>query len=172
MSRKFLSFTAAGQSLKGPTTRSQRLLEASSRGDEVMSGTQYTEDSEEEIDPLQVPNPKATLARGRKVSFSTLKGKEVMRRTRSPSPPEISESQFREIMAEILEGIRRRDEWTGQAAEEIGMRLEDLSNKQRKTWDAISFVHDKAEKMGANSNTHIKRWHQDLVKLNQDLNLH
>ena len=76
------------------------------------------------------------------------------------------------MMEEILEGIRRRDEWTGQAAEEIGMRLEDLSNEQRKTWDAISFFHDEAEKMGAISNTHIKRWHQDLVKLNQDLHLH
>src|SRR5437588_625824 len=155
MSRKVLSFTAAGQFSKGPTTKSQRLLEASSGGDKVMSGTQYTEDSEEEVDPLQAPNPRAMLAKGRRVSFSTPKGKEVMRRTHSPSPPEISESEFREMMMKILEGIRRRDKWTGQAAEEIGMRLEDLSNKQRKTWDAISFVHDKAEKMGANSNTHI-----------------
>src|SRR5437588_11129854 len=166
MSRKFLSFTAAGQSLKGPTTRSQRLLEASLGGDEVISGTQYTEDSEEEVDPLQVPNPRATLARGRKVSFSTLKGKVVMRRTRSPSPLEISESEFREMMGKILEGIRRRDEWTGQAAEEIGMKLEDLSNEQQKTWEAISFVHNEAEKTGASSNTYIKRWHQDLVTLN------
>src|SRR5437588_3431855 len=172
MSRKFLSFTAVGQSSKGPMTRSQRLLEASSGGDEVMSRTQYTEDSEEEVDPLQVPNPRATLARGRKVSFSTPKGKEVMRRTRSPSPPKISESEIRKMMGEIVERIRRRDEWTGQAAEEIGMRLEDLSNEQRKTWDAISFIHDEAKKMGAISDTHIKRWHQDLVKLNQDLHLH
>src|SRR5947209_4263807 len=172
MSRKFLSFTAAGQSSKGPTTRSQRLLEASSGGDEVMSGTQYTEDSEEEVDPLQVPNPRTLLSRGRKGSVPTPKGKEVMRRTRSPSPPEISESEFREMMGEILEGIKRRDEWTRQAAEEIGMRLEDLSNEQRKTWDAISFVHDEAEKTGAISDTHIKTWHQDLVKLNQDLHLH
>jgi len=95
-----------------------------------------------------------------------------MRRTRSPSPPEISEDEFREMMEEILEGIRRRDEWTGQAAEEIGMRLEDLSNEQRKTWEAISFVHNEVEKTGAISDTHIKRWHQDLVKLNQDLHLH
>src|SRR5436853_5732241 len=149
MSQKFMSFTAAGQSSKGPTTRSQRLLEASWGGDEVMSRTQYMEDSEEEVDPVQVPNPRATLARGRKVSFSTLKGKEVMRRTRSPSPPEISESEFREMMAEIMEGIRRRHEWTGQVAEEIGMRLEDHSNKQRKTWYPISFVHNEAEKTGA-----------------------
>src|SRR5437588_2391165 len=146
MSQNFLSFTAAGQSSKGPTTRSQRLLEASSGGDEVMSGTQYTEDSEEEVDPLQVKDPRTRPASGRRVSFSTPKGKDVMRRTRSPSPPEISESEFREMMGEILEGIRRRDEWTGRAAEEIGMRLEDLSNEQRKTWDAISFVHDEAEK--------------------------
>src|SRR5437588_288343 len=172
MSRKSLSFTAAGQSSKGPMIRSQRLLEASSGGDEVMSGTQYTENSEEEVDPLQVKDPRTTLSRGRKVSFSTPKGKEVIRRTRSPSPPEISESEFREMMGEILEGIRRRDEWTGQAVEEIGMRLEDISNEQRKTWDVISFVHDEAEKTGAISDTHIKRWHQDLVKLNQDLHLH
>src|SRR5436853_4542808 len=112
------------------------------------------------------------LARGRKVSFSTPKGKQVMRRTRSPLPPEISESEFSEMMGEILEGIRRRDEWTGQAVEEIKMRLEDLSNEQRKTWDAISFIHDEAEKTGAISDTHLKRWHQDLVKLNQDLHLH
>src|SRR5437588_772250 len=97
MSRIFLSFTAAGQSSKGPTTRSQRLLEASSGGDKVISGTQYTEDSEEEVDPLQVPNPRTMLARGRKVSFSTPKGKEVMRRTLSPSPPEISEDELREM---------------------------------------------------------------------------
>ena len=172
MSRKFLSFTAAGQSSKGPTTRSQRLLEASSGGDEVMSGTQYTEDSEEEVDPLQVPNPRAMLARGRKVSFSTPKGKEVMRRTRSPSPPEISEDEFREMMGEILEGIRRRDEWTGQAAEEIGMRLEDLSNEQRKTWEAMSTIRNEAEKTGTIPDTHIKRWHEDLARLNQDLHLH
>src|SRR5437588_3608964 len=171
MSRKFLSFTAAGQSSKGPTTRSQRVLEAASGGDEVRSGTQYTEDSEEEVDPLQVPNPRAMLARGRKVSFSIPKGKEVMRLTRSPSPPEISESEFREMMGEILEGIRRRDEWTGQAVEEIGMRLEDISNEQQKTWEAISFVHNEVLKTGAISDTHIKRWHQDLVKLNQDQHL-
>src|SRR5437660_12671081 len=101
MSRNFLSFTAAGQSSKGPTTRSQRLLEASSRGDEVMSGTQYTEGSNVEVDPLQVLNPRVEAARGRKVSFSTPKGKEVMRRTRSPSLPEISEETFRDMMEEI-----------------------------------------------------------------------
>src|SRR5947209_19588632 len=129
MSRKFLSFTTAGQSSKGPTIRSQRLVEASSGGDEVMSGTQYTEDSEEEVEPLQVKDPRTRPVSGRRVSFSTPKGKEVMRRTRSLSPPEISEDEFREMMGEILEGIRRRDEWTGQAAEEIGMRLEDLSNE-------------------------------------------
>ena len=64
------------------------------------------------------------------------------------------------------------DEWTGQAAEEIGIRLEDLSNEQRKTWEAISFVHNEAEQTGAISDTHIKRWHQDLIKLNHDLDLH
>ena len=95
-----------------------------------MSETQYTQNSEEEVDPLQVKNLRTEVARGRRVSFSTPKGKEVMRRTRSPSPPEISESEFREMMGEILEGIRRRDEWTGQEAEEIGMRLEDLFNEQ------------------------------------------
>src|SRR5947209_2675525 len=113
-----------GQSSKGPTTRSQRLLEASSDGDQVMSGTQYTEDSDEEVDPFQVKDPRTTLAIGRKVSFSTPKGTEVMQQTRSPSPPKISEDEFREMMEEILEGIRRRDEWTGQAVEKIGMRLE------------------------------------------------
>ena len=91
-----------------------------------MSGTQYTEGSNEEVNPLKV-------SRGRRVSFSTPKGKEVMRRTRSPSPPEISEETFLDMMEEILEGIRMRDEWTGQAAEEIGMRLEDLSRKQQVT---------------------------------------
>src|SRR5437588_11311784 len=95
-----------------------------------------------------------------------------MRRTRSPLPPEISENEFREMMEEILEGIRRRDEWTEQAEEEIGTRLKDLSNEQRKTWEAKSFVHNEAEKTGAISDTHIKRWHQDLVKLNQNLHLH
>src|SRR5205085_10841013 len=113
-----------------------------------------------------------TLARERKVSFSTPKGKEVMRRTHTPSPPEISEEDFREMMEEILEGIRRRDEWTGQAVEEIGMRLEDLSNEQQKTWEAMSTIRNEAEKTGTIADTHIKRWHEDLAKLNQDLHLH
>ena len=98
-----------------------------------MSGTQYTEGSNEEVDPLQVQNPRVEASRGRRVSFSTPKGKEVMRRTRLPSPPETSEETIRDMMEEILEGIRMRDEWTGQAAEEIGMRLEDLSRKQQVT---------------------------------------
>ena len=71
-----------------------------------------------------------------------------------------------------MEGIRRRDEWTGQAAEEIGMRLEDLFNEQQKTWQAMSASYREAEKMGAIPDTHIKRWHEDLAKLNQDLQLH
>src|SRR5437588_240977 len=52
------------------------------------------------------------------------------------------------------------------------MRLEDLSNEQRKTWEAMSTIRNEAEKTGTIPNTHIKRWHEDLARLNQDLHLH
>src|SRR5437588_10727325 len=52
------------------------------------------------------------------------------------------------------------------------MRLEDLSNEQRKTWEAMSTIRNEAEKTGTIPDTHIKRWHEDLAKLNQDLHLH
>ena len=48
-------------------------------GDEVISRTQYTEDSEEEVDPLQVKEPRTEVAKRKRVSFSTPKGKEVVR---------------------------------------------------------------------------------------------
>src|SRR5437588_7180693 len=52
------------------------------------------------------------------------------------------------------------------------MRLEDLSNEQGKTWEVMSSIGSEAEKTGAIPDTHIKRWHNDLAKLNQDLRLH
>src|SRR5437588_9171881 len=52
------------------------------------------------------------------------------------------------------------------------MRLEDLSNEQQKTWEAMSTIRNEAEKTGAIPDTHIKQWHEDLAKLNQDLHLH
>ena len=75
-------------------------------------------------------------------------------------------------MEEIWEEIRRRDEWTEQAAEEIGMRMEDLSKKQQRTWHAMNTIRNEAKETGAIHDTYIKDWHQDLVKLNQDLHLH
>ena len=165
MSRRLLSFTAAGSS-KEKIPKSRRLLEtASSEGDEVMSGTHYTDEpEEEEVDPLSVKDPSKELGRRRRVSFSTNpKGKEVQRRQRSPSPPEFNEEDFREMMEEILEGIRRREEWTGQAAEEIGMRLEDLSEEQQRTWHAMTTNREESEKTGAIAQSHIKRWHEDLA---------
>ena len=76
-----------------------------------MSGTQYTEDDKDEgsdIYPLQLVDPAEDVGRRRRVSFSEPKGKEVQTRTWSPSPPEFSEEDFKEMMEEILEGIRRR----------------------------------------------------------------
>ena len=63
MQHRFLGFTVAGESsqkmLVAP--RKKKLLEsASSGGDDVMSGTQYTEDDEDkgsDSDPLQVSDP-------------------------------------------------------------------------------------------------------------------
>ena len=75
-------------------------------------------------------------------------------------------------MEEILEGIRRRDEWTGQEAEKIGMRLEDLFKELQRTWHTMNTIRKEVKETGAIRDTHIKDWHQDLVKLNQDLHLH
>ena len=73
-----------------------------------MSGTHYTEDSGEEIDPRKLE----TEDRGqKKVGFSSdPKGKQVVRRgtTRSPSPLNIDEETFREMMEDVLEGIKNR----------------------------------------------------------------
>ena len=74
-----------------------------------MSGTHYTKDSGEEIDPRE----SETEDRGRKrVGFSNdPKGKQVVRRTtRSPSPLNINEETFREMMEDVLEGIKKQDE--------------------------------------------------------------
>ena len=125
--RTSLSFTQAGQ---GPrcSERQQKLLRSAKEGgDEVMSGTHYTEDSGEEIDPRE----SETEDRGRKrVGFSSdPKGKQVVRRgsTRSPSPLNIDEETFREMMEDVLEGIKKQDEWIGKAAKEVGLALEGLT---------------------------------------------
>lgn len=75
-------------------------------------------------------------------------------------------------MQEILEGIRRRDEWTGQAAEELGMRLEALSEEQLRTWHAMATIQEEAAKTGTIARLHIRRWTEDLEKLTGDLHVH
>ena len=59
-------------------------------------------------------------------------------------------------MEEILEEIRRRDDWTGQAAEKIGMRLEDLSKEQQRTWNAMNTIRNEVKETGAIRDTLIK----------------
>ena len=91
-----------------------------------MSGTHSTEDLGEEIDPRE----SETEDRGRKrVGFSSdPKGKQVVRRgtTRSPSPLNVDEETFRETMEDVLEGIKKQDEWIGKAAEEVGLAVTNL----------------------------------------------
>ena len=104
-----------------------------------MTGTQVSwEESEDDVDPLQRTGSGVEL-RGKG------KGKEVQRRTRTPRP-EQEENHFRDLMEEILEGIRRRDEWTGQAAEELGMHLKDLSEDQQRTLHAMATIQEEASK--------------------------
>jgi len=52
------------------------------------------------------------------------------------------------------------------------MRLEDLSNEEQKIWHVMTTIHEELKETGAISDTHIKRWYEDLAKLNQDLHLH
>ena len=57
-------------------------------------------------------------------------------------------------MGGILEGIRRQEEWTGQAAEEIGMRLEELSEEQKTTWFTMAKIKEEAAKSGTPGRTY------------------
>ena len=96
--RTSLSFTQAGQGPRRSERQQKLLRSAKDGGDEVMSDTHYTEDSGEEIDPRE----SETEDRGQKrVGFaSDPKEKQVVRRgtTRSPSPLNIDEETFREMM--------------------------------------------------------------------------
>ena len=99
--RTSLCYTQAGQR-PCHSERQQKLLRSTKdRGDKVMLGTHYMEDSGEEIDPREPE----TEERGRKrVGFSSdPKGKQVIRRgtTRSPTPLKIDEETFREMMEDV-----------------------------------------------------------------------
>ena len=130
-----------------------------------MTGTHVSgEESKDDVDSLQRTGSVVEL-RGKG------KGKEIQRRTRTPTP-EQEENHFRDLMEEILEGIRQRDEWTGQAAEELGMRLKDLSEHQQRTWHAMATIQEEASKTGSIARSHIRRWKEDLEKLSSDLHVH
>ena len=130
-----------------------------------MTGTQVSwEESEGDVNPLQRTGSVVEL-RGKG------KGKEVQRRTRTPTP-EQEENHFRDLMEVILEGIRRRDEWTGQAAEELGMHLKDLSEVQQRTLHAMATIEEEASKTSTIAWSHIRRWKEDLEKLSSDLHVH
>ena len=137
-----------------------------------MSGTHYTEDSGEEIDPRE----SETEDRGRKrVGFSSdPKGKQVVRRgtTRSPSPLKIDDETFREMLEDVLEGIKKQDKWIGKAAEEVGLALEGLTEDQQRTWHAMAMIRQEAEQSGRLAHSHIKRWQDDLEDLSNHLHDH
>ena len=130
-----------------------------------MTGTHVSgSDDNDDIDPLQKSGSVVEIRRKGKE-------KEVVRRTRKPSPSR-EENYFRMMMEEIVEGIRRRDEWTGQAAEELGMRLEDLSEEQQRTWHAMATIQEESTKTGTIARPHIRRWTDDQEKLSSDLHAH
>ena len=129
-----------------------------------MTGTQVSgEESEDDVDPLQKTASVGEL-RGKG------KGKEVQRWTRTLTP-EQEENYFRDLREEVWEGIRRRDEWAGQAAEELGIRLEHLSEDQQRTWHAIATIQEEASKTGTIARSHIRRWKEDLERLSSDLHV-
>ena len=160
-SQRKLRFTQSGKdSAPGPSQ--PKSIEYPEQDDTQMTGTHVSGESEDDVDPLQKSGSVVEI-RG--------KGKEVRRRARTPSPSN-EETYFRILMGEILEGIRRQEEWTGQAAEEIGMRLEDLSEEQKKTWFAMATIQEEAAKSGTIARSHIQRWTADLEKLSSDLHAH
>ena len=162
-SQRKLRFTQSGKdSAPGPSQPKSIEYPEQREDDTQMTGTHVSGESEDDVDPLQ---------RGGSVVEIRGKGKEVRRRARTPSPSN-EETYFRILMGEILEGIRRQEEWTGQAAEEIGMRLEDLSEEQKKTWFAMATIQEEAAKTGTIARSHIRRWTADLEKLSSDLHAH
>ena len=123
-SQRNLRFTQSGKD-NAPGPSQPKSIEYPEQGEEdtQMTGNHVSEESKEDVDPLQ---------KSRSVVEIRGKGKEVRRRARTPSPSN-KETYFKILMGEILEGIRRQEEWTGQPAEEVGMCLEDLSEEQKKT---------------------------------------
>ena len=162
-SQRKLCFTQSGKDITpGPSQPKSIEYPEQTEDDTDMTGTHVSGESEDDVDLLQ---------KGGSVVEIRRKGKEVRRRTRTPSPAN-EEVYFGVLMEEILAGIRRQEEWTGQAAEEVGMRLEDLSEEQKKTWFAIATIQEEVAKSGTISWSHIRRWTTDLEKLSSDLHAH
>ena len=60
----------------------------------------------------------------------------------------------------------------GTSPEELGMRLEDLSEDQQSTWHAMATIQEEASKTESIARSHIRRWKEDLEKLSSDLHVH
>ena len=74
---------------------------------------------------------------------------------RSSSSLNIDEETFREMMKDVLEGIKKQDKWIGKAAEEVGLALEGFSKDQQRTWHAMATICQKAEQSGRLAYSHI-----------------
>lgn len=103
MSRQLLRFTAAGKE-ETPRSSLRKRADPSEEGvkegaeDTHMTGTHVSgSDDDDDIDHFQKSGSVVEIRR-------TGKGKEVVRRTRTPSPSR-EENYFRMMMEEILEGI-------------------------------------------------------------------
>ena len=73
---------------------------------------------------------------------------------------------------DVLEGIKKQDEWIGNAAKEVGLAQEGLTVDQQRTWRAMATIRQEAEQSGPLANSHIKRWQDYLADLSNYLHDH
>ena len=154
---KYLEFTSEGQA-----------------GSEIRTGSPYHDESE--MGGTEVPESVVMVGHtsgGIRFQEPRGKGKEVA--WRSPRPEQsawenlVDERTFRDMMTEVLEGIRRRDQWIGQEKANIGMAFEELSEEQQKTWIAIEGIYKEVNTSGTLASSHIKNFADQLEVLVFDL---
>ena len=76
------------------------------------------------------------------------------------------------MMEDVLEGIKKQDEWIGKAAKEVGLALEGLTEDQQCTWHTMATIRQEAEQSGRLAHSHIKRWQDDLEDISNHLHDH
>ena len=109
------------------------------------------------------------------IRFQEPRGKGKKTAWRSPRPEAsawenlVDERTFRDMMTDVLEGIRRRDQWIGPEKENIGMAFEELSEEQQKTWIAIEGIYQEVNTSGNLATTHIRNFADQLEVLCFDL---